>query len=485
MTKRFLGNVALLVLLNILVKPIYILIIDAEVQNRVGESAYGIYFALFNLTYIFNIVTDLGITNFNNTTLARNNLPLQKNLGKILGIRSLLALIYASLVILVAIILGYDYAVFELLGWLIFNQILVAFVLFLRSNLTALQLFKEDSFISILDRTLLTLSTGAVLWFVALNTPFDILWFVYLQTLAYAITALIAYILVLRRAKAVHWQIDWPFSLAIIKRSWPYALLILLSFLYNRTDAIMLERLLPNGATEAGIYAQGYRFFEAANMFAYLFAVILLPMFSHMLGKGQSVSTLAGTSLRILLAAGVSAVCLVFFLGDDLLNWRYSSGIVFQPEVLTVLMLAFIPVCGGYVHSTLLTAGGRLRWLNTTGIFGLLLNLVLNLYAIPRFGALGAAFTTLVTQTLVWIMQYVGVQKAFKLKVTAKPVLLFVTFSVLGFAGCWLANSFLSVTWLAGAAMLIWLTAIALLTKTLRPVLIETLLLSKFRGSKD
>lgn len=208
-------------------------------------------------------------------------------------------------------------------------------------------------------------------------------------------------------------------------------------------------------------------------------------MFSHMLGKGQSVSTLAGTSLRILLAAGVSAVCLVFFLGDDLLNWRYSSGIVFQPEVLTVLMLAFIPVCGGYVHSTLLTAGGRLRWLNTTGIFGLLLNLVLNLYAIPRFGALGAAFTTLVTQTLVWIMQYVGVQKAFKLKVTAKPVLLFVTFSVLGFAGCWLANSFLSVTWLAGAAMLIWLTAIALLTKTLRPVLIETLLLSKFRGSKD
>ena len=70
-----------------------------------------------------------------------------------------------------------------------------------------------------------------------------------------------------------------PFNMVILRKSFPYALLILLMGFYYRTDGIMLERMLENGAYEAGVYAQAFRFFEAGNMLAYLFGVLLFPMF--------------------------------------------------------------------------------------------------------------------------------------------------------------------------------------------------------------
>ena len=76
---------------------------------------------------------------------------------------------------------------------------------------------------------------------------------------------------------------------AHFKSSWPYALLFLLMMTYHRVDAIMLERMAPNGAVQAGWYAMGYRLFEAANMIGFLFATLLLPYFTRMLSAGEDV----------------------------------------------------------------------------------------------------------------------------------------------------------------------------------------------------
>ncbi len=61
--RRLFTGVFWLLLLNLLVKPFWILGVEVGVQNAVGSEAYGLYFAVFNLSYIFNIVLDLGITN--------------------------------------------------------------------------------------------------------------------------------------------------------------------------------------------------------------------------------------------------------------------------------------------------------------------------------------------------------------------------------------------------------------------------------------
>ena len=58
MNRKFITNLALILLLNLLVKPFYILGIDAEVLKRVEETTpgrYGEYFALIGFTFILNI----------------------------------------------------------------------------------------------------------------------------------------------------------------------------------------------------------------------------------------------------------------------------------------------------------------------------------------------------------------------------------------------------------------------------------------------
>ncbi|MBL0043910.1 MAG: oligosaccharide flippase family protein [Flavobacteriales bacterium] len=73
MRRVFVTNLALVLVLNLLVKPFYILGIDAQVQVRVGTEAYGSYAALLSLSFLLNILLDFGITNWNTRHIAQNS----------------------------------------------------------------------------------------------------------------------------------------------------------------------------------------------------------------------------------------------------------------------------------------------------------------------------------------------------------------------------------------------------------------------------
>ena len=56
MKRKFVTNLILLLFLNLLVKPFWILGIDRTVQNLVGDESYGLYFALFNFSLILKLI---------------------------------------------------------------------------------------------------------------------------------------------------------------------------------------------------------------------------------------------------------------------------------------------------------------------------------------------------------------------------------------------------------------------------------------------
>jgi O-antigen/teichoic acid export membrane protein len=415
MQKKFLSSLGLIVLLNLLVKPLYILGIDAEVQNRVGQEAYGTYFALLNLSFIFNILIDLGINNFNNRNIAQNEQLIGKHFSKLFSIKALLAMVYAGVTLGLGLVLGYREISLWMLGIMVFNQVLVSFILFTRSNLAALHMFGKDSVVSVLDRALLIIFCGILLFTQITDGRFEILWFVYLQTIAYGTTLLTALVMVGNKSGKLRWNFDRIFSLHIFKKSAPYALFILSVSMYNRVDGIMLENLRVDGSLQAGHYAQGYRFYEAAGMFAMLFAVLLLPIFSRMLKQGESTRSLLEISSRLLIGLSTMAAIFLFFNGDLLLEWRYVDVDESAVWSFMTLMIGFVGVCMLYIYGTLLTANGNLRELNYISLGGLGLNLILNFILIPSYGAFGAAITTMLTQVLTGVLQMAYVARSFRL----------------------------------------------------------------------
>ncbi|MEO8590734.1 MAG: polysaccharide biosynthesis C-terminal domain-containing protein [Flavobacteriales bacterium] len=416
MQRTFLTNLALLLVLNLLVKPFYILGIDAGVQDAVGAEVYGGYAALISLSFLLNIVLDLGITNFNTRHVAQHRHLMGKYLSGVVGVRLVLVVLYALVTAGTGVVLGFRGAQLGMLGWLVLNQALVATILYLRSNIAGAQRFRQDSLLSVLDRVLLIGLVGWMLWGRASGEPFRMEWFVWAQTAAYGTTALVALVFVLRLSGRVRVGWDPAFSWVVVKQSFPYALLILLMTFYYRIDTLMLERMLPDGAIQAGIYAQGFRFFEALNMLGYLFAGLLLPMFSRMLKHKEEVAPLASLAFRLVLAGTLAAALFGSLHSRGIMDLRYREHTAMSAPVFAVLIWCFVAVCTTYVFGTLLTAGGRLKWLNWMAAGGAAMNIVLNLILIPRFQAEGAAWASLVTQGLTAVVQLVLAARSYDLK---------------------------------------------------------------------
>ncbi len=428
MQGKFVKNLTLLLVLNLLIKPFWILGIDRSVQNTVGAEEYGFYFAVLNFSFLFNILLDFGITNFNNKNIAQNNHLLTKYLSNLLGLKLLLFVIYIIITFTSAFFIQYSAEQIRLLYFLAINQFLISMILYLRSNLGGLHLFRTDSIISVLDRTLMIVICAVLLWGNVVR-EFKIEYYIYAQTAGYVLTALITFVLVLQRTQKkllrFHW--NYPFLLAIIRKSFPFAILVLLMTFYNRIDSVMLERLLPDGARFSGIYASAYRLLDATNMIAYLFAVLLLPIFARMIKQKDNIEYLVKLAFPLIITPAIIIASGAFFYSDQIMELLYPmhpGETLFDFEmrvhesarVFGILMTCFLAISTTYIFGTLLTANGSLWHLNTIALSGMLLNIALNFILIPKFQATGSAFASLMTQMLVAVFQIIVVKRLFRIK---------------------------------------------------------------------
>ena len=198
MTKKFTQSIFILLLLNLLVKPFWIFAIDRNIQNRVGAEEYGFYFSLFSFSLLFNMISDLGITNYNNRFIAQNREQLKFQFGQILPIKIILGVFYCLITIFAGLFLDYKVHQLWILFLLTFNQVLVSFTLYLRSNISAIQLFNLDSLLSVIDKSLMTILCSILLW-ANFGYPFKIEWLVYTQTVSYFITFIVVLVIVLHK----------------------------------------------------------------------------------------------------------------------------------------------------------------------------------------------------------------------------------------------------------------------------------------------
>ncbi len=417
MKKKFFSNLILLVSLNLVIKPFWIFGIDRTVQNVTGADAYGFYFSLLSFSLLLNILLDGGTTNYNNRVISREPDKLSDWFSQLFLIRLLLAVVYSIAAVTLAVILGYSHRQFHLLGFLILNQFLASMILFFRSNITALQHFRIDSMLSVADRVLMILFVGVVLWGHVTDEPFRIEWYVYLQSVAYGIVAVMAFVLVYVRTQFFRPRFHREFFFRIIRESFPFAMLSLLMALYYRVDSVMLERMLPDGARQAGIYAQAFRLLDAFVMYAYLFSVILLPLFSRMLKEGKAVDGLVGFAFLLLMIPVLILSLTTVIFRVPVMELLYLKHTAVSADVLGILMVALIFVSSGYLFGTLLTARGDIKHLSRLAAGGFLLNILLNFLLIPRFQTLGAAWASLVTQAGIAVIQIIMVGRRFHIPV--------------------------------------------------------------------
>ncbi len=408
MTQQFFfRNLFFLIGLNVIIKPLWVFGIDRGVQNVVGAESYGFYFVLFNLSSLTAIVLDLGISHYSNRMVAINRLSLSELFPHMVAIKMLLSGLYLLITCGIGWWLGYPMVALGLLCLVCLNQMLTGWILYIRSNINALHLFRLDSILSVLDKTLIIVVCGTLLVVPFFRDRFVIEWFIYVQTVALLVTLFLALRWLARHGSLT---VQWPnrISLHLLRATFPFALLIFLMTIYARVDAVMIQQLLPdNGTLEAGIYAGAFRILDALNQVGYLFSVLLLPMFSRLLSTGDDWLALLRGSASVLGTFALTAALGISTFARPIADLLYHEQDEAIGQVLEVLIFSLIGYATIAVFSTLLTAANRLWQLSGLAAGAALLNVLLNFWLIPRLGAVGAAWASCASVCLLGLAQIV------------------------------------------------------------------------------
>jgi O-antigen/teichoic acid export membrane protein len=385
---RFFKSLFILLLLNAVVKPVWIFFIDRKVQLLTGNE-YGIYFSLLHLSFIPAVIADAGILAFYSRSVAANPADAPVRFRHFLRIKILLSALYMFTVLLLSFLSGVQETGMILLLALL--QVTGSFYLFFRSHISALQMFTADAFFSVADKLLVIMVAGSILYFPGMPVQLDTELFILLQVAAFAISGTVALLFL---APYIKLKSKAPFRFSSLKnelkKALPYALVVLLMTILYRFDAFLLYKLHPNGQQEVSKYALGFRLLDALNMVGFLMASFLLPLLSRGGDKKYLLGVVKNCS-GLLLAFSTVAAGFCWFNREMVSDFLYGSFHSDAACTIATSVLAIVGCSLVHVYGTALTAAGKVKSLAIgAGIFAAL-NIMGNLMVIPHYGALGVA----------------------------------------------------------------------------------------------
>ncbi|HMS29945.1 MAG TPA: oligosaccharide flippase family protein [Saprospiraceae bacterium] len=432
MRSEFVINIILLLFFSFIIKPIYLFLIEKNIQLHVGLEQFGVYAGILNFTLILQVINDFGIQNFTNREISQQRLQGNTGFGELLASKGILSIIYLLFCLLLALIWFPPDQSLKLLAHVAFNQILISGVGFFRSAIAGMSFYRWDSFLSVMDRLILIISGALFLLIPGLKHYLSISLFVWMQTVSLGLTLLICIIVFFSKKPS---DLSIHFSHSRVKQIFvaclPFALIYFFNALYAKQDLLLLGRWHSGGDYIVGKYTLVMRFFDAANMVSLAFGGLLLGMFSRQKFNAELKNDFLHFSMKLLLILTVLIVITGFYYAHDinLLVNRLSDPDLDQCMKWT--MLAFLPASLSYIYGALYQAIHLEKRLVLIYICIVIVNLLSNYLLIPNCGINGSAISNLVSQSVCLIVLVAATPRAYHLQ--AIEVAQFISFVILGF----------------------------------------------------
>lgn len=397
MVVYFLKNFFFLLLLNVLIKPIWVFLIDIPVQNAVGHEAYGIYFTAFNFAYIFSIISDLGLNHYNNIHLADKSIDKEFSISAIFPFKIFITAAYIAIASLAAISVfeSPEIRYFVLLTSLFHS--FTSILLFLRTYLSSHRKFKHDSVFSVFDKLFSTIILGIVLYVFG-GHGITIQQFILIQLIS---LFFVIFILMYSLRESWSWRIGFSVrDLHWIRDAWPYTALILLMGIYTRIDSTLIQLILDE--RQAGIYAASFRLLDFLSQFGYLSSVILLPLFSSLKSTPERASSLLShSSVFMLIIASLISFFMVLY-ATRICEVLYQSDSINISRIFVIHLIAYPLIVVNFIVGSYITALKYIRFLIIISSVGVLIQLIGNLLLLSKVGLIGAGIVMIATH--LWIL---------------------------------------------------------------------------------
>ncbi|MEZ9855730.1 flippase [Vibrio breoganii] len=249
--------------------------------------------------------------------------------------------------------------------------------------------------ISICKVTQLLLSSLIKIYLVL--TQADLVWFVLVtvfDTSSLAVSYLIAY--KLQKTNTFFKHFDFCTAKKLLTDSWSLILSSILIMIYMRIDQIMIKEML--GEHEVGIYSAAVRLSEAFYFIPVLITASIFPAVLNAKNQSEELFNQRFLQLyRMMVWIAVSIALPMTFVSDWIVIQLFGLAYEEAGQVLMIHIWASVFVFLGVASSKWFIAQNIQRFTLINTFIGAILNIALNLYFIPMFGVVGAAYATVIS----------------------------------------------------------------------------------------
>ena len=370
--------------------------------NLVGVEKTGTYFLTLSLIVMFSVIADWGITSVVIRETAADKNKATAYLRQAMGLKVPLILFAVIAVISFSVLLGYETNVIKLVA--LATPILAADALsvLFYGILRGLQDLRFEA-IGIFFGQLLTAILGAlVLWmspslpFLMMALLFGSLWNVLYA--GYQVARRLGWLALLPRWNAQEMK-------KLLRISMAFGLAGVFVKIYSSVDTILLS--LYKGQEAVGVYAVAYKFTYAFQFFPLAFVGALYPAMSSLATRNrEALAKLFDRSMWYMALLAVPITFGIASTADLLIATFYPNGYSESVTALQLLIFVLIFLFLDFPVGSLLNAAHKQAIKTAAMGLTMVINILLNVLLIPRYGVIGACVSALISFFVLFVVSF-------------------------------------------------------------------------------
>ena len=188
---------------------------------------------------------------------------------------------------------------------------------------------------------------------------------------------------------------------AIYREILPLAIIGFATTVYFKIDIVMLG-YFSDDSSSAGYYSAAYKFLEGIILLLAPISYICFRMLRQNWQDKTQFAVLLKLMMGLMFVGALAAILLLRWVGPWVIEFAYGEAYGVSVELLFWLSLSLFFVMPNYILTQAAIAdnkGASYAWITVVAAIG---NIGMNLYFIPKYGAVGAAWATIVSEALMF-----------------------------------------------------------------------------------
>ena len=193
-------------------------------------------------------------------------------------------------------------------------------------------------------------------------------------------------------------RFDWSEARLLVREAFPLAVTVLAVSVYHRIDQVMLHKM--SGDKVLGPYVVAVQMTEFFSLLPNALMSSLFPALSQSVSDPPRFDRYLRESYRFLMVVAFAACAVVTPIAAPFVELFYGKEFLATAPLLIVLIWSEVPIFFAAVLGNAMIAKGLQRYMPFSAVCGAVANVLLNLWLIPRFEALGSSWATVVSYSL-------------------------------------------------------------------------------------